>query len=51
MVGLLMSFVQDLIMEAWEAWLPAAMKGRLLHRYGGYGRASSSHELEGPEVR
>jgi hypothetical protein len=39
------------LMEALEARSPAATKGQLLHRYGGSGRASSSHELEAPEVR
>jgi hypothetical protein len=39
------------LMEALEARSPAATKRRLLHRYGGSGRASSSHELEAPEVR
>jgi hypothetical protein len=38
-------------MEALEARSPAATKGWLLHRYGGSGRVSSSHELEAPEVR
>jgi hypothetical protein len=45
-----MSFVPRFI-EALKAQSQAATQGRLQHRYGGPGRASSSHELEVPEVR